>query len=59
MAKILKFDGFSVLWCFRFLEHLDSYFDKPGCLNKPNIRIIYEYCPDVARLQKSELLSHG
>ena len=60
MAKILKFDGFSVFMVsFSFLKHLDSYFDKMGFLKKPNIRIIYEYCLDVARLQKSKLLSHG
>ena len=53
MAKILKFDGFHSFYGFcRFLKHLDSYFDKPEFLNKPNISTIYEYCLDVARLQK-------
>ena len=47
-ANILKFDSFSVFTgFFRFLKHLDSYFDKPGSLNKQNIRIIHEYCLDV------------
>ena len=59
MLKMLKFDGFSVFAVFQFFKHLDSYFNKPGVLIKPNIRIIYEYCLDAARLQKSELLSHG
>ena len=41
------------LTVFKVLEHLDNYFDKLGFLNKPNIRAIYEYCLDVARLQKT------
>ena len=57
MQKILKFDGFYVF--FQFFKHLDSYFNKPGFLIKPNITIIYEYCLDMARLQKFKLLSHG
>ena len=54
---MLNTDGFYSF--LQFFGILDSYFNKPGFLIKPNIRIIYEYCLDVARLQKSELLSHG
>ena len=46
---------FMVLMVFRFLEHLDSYFDKLWFLNKPNMRLDYEYCLDMARLQKTQV----
>ena len=47
---------FTVLQIFRFLEHLDNYFDKPLFLNKPNKRPSYGYCLDVARLQKIRVI---
>ena len=48
-----KYQSLMVFMVLRFLEHLDYYFDKPGFLNKPNVRAIYKYCLDVARLQKT------
>ena len=56
---MLKIDVFYIFMDFGVLDSHFNYFNKPGFSVKLNIRIIYEYCLDVARLQKSELLSHG
>ena len=56
---MLKIDGFMVFMLFGILDIYFNYFNKPGFSVKLNIKIIYEYCLDVGRLQKSELLSHG
>ena len=56
MLKLTVFQFFTV---FDILDNYFNYFSKPGFSIKLDIRIIYEYCLDVARLQKSELPSHG